>query len=42
VGILIIFAYYLYFVKKSRHKIVPAKDVTKVETLDRYKMVINI
>ena len=42
VGILMIFAYYLYYVKKSRHKIVPAKDVTKVETLDRYKMVINI
>ncbi len=41
-GIIIIFAYYWYYVKKSRHKVAPEKDITEVESLDRYKMFINL
>ena len=32
-GIIIIFAYYWYFIRKSHHKIVPLKEV---ESQDRY------
>jgi hypothetical protein len=38
-GIMIIFAYYWYFVKKSHDKIEPTKEV---ESLERYKMVIKL
>jgi hypothetical protein len=38
-GIMIIFAYYWYYVKNSQHKTVPAQEV---ESLDRYKMAINL
>jgi hypothetical protein len=38
-GIMIIFAYYWYFVKKSHDKIKPTKEV---ESLERYKMVIKL
>ena len=41
-GIMIIFAYYWYCLKKSRDKIEPVKDANKVESLDRYKMVVNL
>ena len=36
-GIIIIFAYYWYFIRKSHHKIVPAKDTVEVESHDKYK-----
>jgi hypothetical protein len=38
-GIMIIFAYYWYFIKKSHDKIEPTKEV---ESLERYKMVIKL
>jgi hypothetical protein len=41
-GIIIIFAYYWYYVKNSHDKIKPVKDANKVESLDRYKMVVNL
>jgi hypothetical protein len=41
-GIMIIFTYYWYYLKKSRDKIEPVKDANKVESLDRYKMVVNL
>ena len=41
-GIIIIITYYWYFIKKSRDKIEPVKDVNKVESLDRYKMAVNL
>jgi hypothetical protein len=37
--IMIIFAYYWHYVKNSHHKTVPAQEV---ESLDRYKMAINL
>ena len=41
-GIIIIFAYYWYYVKKSHRMVAPEKDITEVESLDRYKMFINL
>ena len=41
-GIMIMIAYYLYFIKKSQDKIEPVKDANKVVSLDRYKMVVNL
>ena len=41
-GIIIIFAYYWYFIKKSQDKIEPTKDSTKVESPERYKMIIRL
>jgi hypothetical protein len=41
-GIIIIFAYYWYYVKNSHHKIVPAQNMTELESPDRYKMVNNL
>jgi hypothetical protein len=36
-GIMIIFAYYWYFIRKSYHKIVPTTDIVEVESQDKYK-----
>ena len=36
-GIMIIFAYYWYFIRNSYHKIVPLKDIVEVESQDKYK-----
>jgi hypothetical protein len=43
-GIMIIItvAYYWYYMKNSRNKIEPAKDITVVEPPDRYKMINNL
>jgi hypothetical protein len=41
-GIMIIFAYYWYFIRKSYHKIEPTKDAIKVESLERYKMITRL
>ena len=38
-GIIIIFAYYWYFIKKSQDKIEPTKEV---ESPERYKMIIGL
>jgi hypothetical protein len=38
-GIMIIFAYYWYYVKNRQHKIVPAKEV---DSPNKYKMFINL
>lgn len=40
--IIITIAYYWYYMKNSRNKIVPAKDATVIESPDRYKMLNNL
>jgi hypothetical protein len=39
---IITIAYYWYYMKNSRNKIEPAKEATKVEPPDRYKMINNL
>jgi len=41
-GIMIIFAYYWYYVKNTPRKIVPEKNVSELESLNKYKMFINL
>jgi hypothetical protein len=41
-GIMCIIVYYWYSVKYSSRKIIPAKDLSDVEPIDRYKMIIHV
>ena len=41
-GIMCIFVYYWYAVKYSSRKVIPAKDLSDVEPIDRYKMIIHV
>jgi hypothetical protein len=41
-GIMCIFVYYWYAVKYSSRKVIPAKDLSDIEPIDRYKMIIHV